>query len=219
LRGEGEWKSLTALAEEANVRPIEAQIRAVWVWFGTEFGTSTFFFLLDVAVVVILLPEVLDWRARRRWRFTTRTLLYDALTTMEILSVSAGSIANLLYPVLQHFPEVEPSDPPDPAMLAKLRQECSFARGVIETYKSSFGLTNAALDCFPHYLDLLTAFIRSLIELETRLRIMENTSDWGYLWQAWRLLKNEMETKFPRYKAQIQRALSRRFMRNARWFG
>ncbi len=163
---------------------IEVEVRAVWAWFGTEFGTSTFFFLLNVGVVVLLLPEVLDWRTRRRWRFTARTLLYDALTTVEILSGSANCIFGLLYPALEHFPKVEPGASPDAAMLAKLRQECRSAREVIDTYKSTFGLINVALDCFPNYLGLLTTFIRSLIEVETQLRIMENTSDWGSLWQA-----------------------------------
>lgn len=195
---------------------IDQEFRAVWHWlFRTELGIPTFFFLLDVGLVILLLPQVLDWRARRRWRFTARSLLYDALTTMEILSASANSIYGLLYPTLKNFPKEEPSAPPTATMLAKLRQECSSARGVIETYKSSFGLTNVALEYFPNYLDLLTAFIRSLIEIETRLRIMENTSDWGYLWQAWTLLKNEVETKFPKYRPQIQEALQCRFIRHA----
>jgi hypothetical protein len=193
---------------------IDQEFRAVLHWlFRTDLGIPTFFFLLDVGVVVLLLPQVLDWRARRRWRFTARSLLYDALTTMEGLSASANSIYGLLYPALENFPKQEPSAPPNAAMLAKLRQECSAARGTIETYKSSFGLTNVALEYFPDYLDLLTAFIRSLIEIETRLRIMESTSDWGYLWQAWSLLKNEVETKFPKYRPQIQKAFRRRVMR------
>ena len=161
---------------------IDQEFRAVLHWlFRTDLGIPTFFFLLDVGVVVLLLPQVLDWRARRRWRFTARSLLYDALTTMEALSASANSIYGLLYPALENFPKQEPSAPPNAAMLAKLRQECSSARGVIET----------------------------------RLRIMESTSDWGYLWQAWILLKHEVQTKFPKYRPQIQKAFQRRFMRRA----
>jgi len=189
---------------------VAASARAFLDWFKTDFGISTFFFLLDFLVVVLLLPEVLTWRARKRWSSMARNLLYDSLTTIEGLSGDANALYELLNPVLDNFPKIKPTAPPDSTLLTQLRGSSRSALFVIDIYKSNFSLTNISLQSFPTDIETLTGFVRSVIALETSFRILEARSDWDTIWEAWLSLEHEVRKNFPRHRAAVQKALGRK---------